>query len=87
MGFPGGSNRKESACTARDLDLTPGSIRFPVEGNGYPCQYSCFEKSLAEEPGVLQSMGLQRVRQEWAANTFTFQETSIKNCISTNHTT
>ena len=84
MGFPGDSDRKESACNARDIDLTPGSIRFPVEGNGYPLQYSCLENSMAEEPGVLQSMGLQRVRQEWVANTFIFQETSIKNCTSTN---
>ena len=64
MGFPGGSDRKESACTARDLNLTPGSIRLPVEGNGYPFQYSCLENSMAEEPGVLQSTRLQRVRQE-----------------------
>ena len=64
MGFPGGSDRKESACTARDLNLTPGSIGFPVEGNGYPFQYSCLENSMAEEPGVLQSTRLQRVRQE-----------------------
>ena len=40
MGIPGGSDGIESACNARDLGLTPGSGRSPLEGNGYPLQYS-----------------------------------------------
>ena len=32
MGFPGGSEGKVSACSARDLGLIPGSGRFPGEG-------------------------------------------------------
>ena len=43
MGFPGGSERKESACNAGDLCSTPGSGRSPGEGNDYPFQYSCLE--------------------------------------------
>ena len=43
MGFPGGSDSKESACNAGDLSLIPGSGRSPGEGNGYPRQYSCLE--------------------------------------------
>ena len=39
MGFPGGSDCKESACSAGDL----GSGRSPREGNGNPLQYSCLE--------------------------------------------
>ena len=31
---------KESACSARDLGLIPGSGRSPGEGNGNPLQYS-----------------------------------------------
>ena len=31
-GFPGGSNVKESACSAGDLGLTPGPGRAPGEG-------------------------------------------------------
>ena len=45
-GFPGGSEGKESACSAKDLDLIPGSERSPGEGNGYPLQYSCLEISM-----------------------------------------
>ena len=43
MGFPGGSDGKESACNAGDLGLTPGSGRSPGEGNDYLLQYSCLE--------------------------------------------
>ena len=32
--FPGGSDGKESACSAGDLGLIPGSGRSPGEGNG-----------------------------------------------------
>ena len=42
-GFPGGSNSKESACSAREQDSIPGLGRSPGEGNGYPFQYSCLE--------------------------------------------
>ena len=43
--FPGSSVGKESACSAGDPDLVPGSGRSPGEGNGNPLQYSCLEKS------------------------------------------
>ena len=43
MGFPGGSNGKESACNVGDLRSTPGWGRSPEEGNGNPFQYSCLE--------------------------------------------
>ena len=32
MGFPGGSDRKEFACNARDSDLIPGSGRSLEKG-------------------------------------------------------
>ena len=35
-GFPGPSDGKESACSAGDPDLIPGSGRSPGEGNGNP---------------------------------------------------
>ena len=45
-GFPGGSNSKESACNASDQSSIPGLGKSPGEGNGYPLQYSCLEKSM-----------------------------------------
>ena len=60
MDFPGGSEGKASACNAADRGSIPGYGRFHGEGNSNPLQYSCLE-TWAEEPGGLQSMGLQRV--------------------------
>ena len=44
-GFPGGSDGKESACNAGDLDSILRSGRSPGVGNGNPLQYSCLENS------------------------------------------
>ena len=41
MGFPGGSDGKESDSIAEDLGLIPWSGRSPGEGNGNPLQDSC----------------------------------------------
>ena len=43
VGFPGGSDCKESAANAGDPDSTPEPQRSPVEKNGYPLQYSNLE--------------------------------------------
>ena len=45
-GFPGSSAGKESAYSAGDLGLIPGSGRFPGEGNDNPLQYSCLENPM-----------------------------------------
>ena len=46
LGFPGGSEGKETACSARDLGSVPGSGRSPGGGNGNPLQCSCLEKPM-----------------------------------------
>ena len=46
MGFPGGSDGKESAWNAGDPGLISGLRRSPGEENGYPVQYSCLENSM-----------------------------------------
>ena len=46
MGFPGGSDGKESACSVGDLGSIPGSGRSLGEGNGNPLQYSCLENPM-----------------------------------------
>ena len=43
LGFPGGSDRKEPACKAKDLSSIPGSRRSTGEGHGNPLQCSCLE--------------------------------------------
>ena len=43
LGFPGGSDGKESACNAWNPGSIPGLGRSPGEGNGNPLQYPCLE--------------------------------------------
>ena len=45
LGFPSGSDGKESACSVGDLGSTPGLGRSPGEGNGNTLQYSGLENS------------------------------------------
>ena len=54
----GGTSSEDSTG---DSGLIPGSGRSPGGGHGNPLQYSCLEIPLTEEPGGLQSIGLQRV--------------------------
>ena len=46
LGFPGGSESKESACNAGDPGLIPGLGRSPGEGNDNLLQYSCLENPM-----------------------------------------
>ena len=64
MGFPGGSDSKESACNAGDLESISGQ-EDPLE-KGMATHSSVFAWRIpwTEEPGGLQSMGLQRVRHD-----------------------
>ena len=48
MGFCGGSDVKESACSMGDLGSIPGLGRSPGEGHGNPLQYSCLENPHGE---------------------------------------
>ena len=54
LGFPGGSDGKESTCNVGDLGSIPGLGRPPP-------LFLPGESPWTEEPGRLQSMGLQRV--------------------------
>ena len=54
LGFPGGSDSKESACNVGTWVWSLG-WKYPLE------------EEMAEEPGGLQSMGLQRIlKYDWA---------------------
>ena len=58
--FAGGSDGKESACGVGDLGLIPGLGRSPGGGHGNPLPiFLPGESPWTEEPGGLQSMGLQ----------------------------
>ena len=64
LGFPGGSDIKESAYNAGDLDSVPG-LRRPLEkGMATHISILAWRIPWTEEPGGLQSMGLQRVEHD-----------------------
>ena len=46
LGFPGGSDGKESICKVGDLGSIPGLGRSPGERNGCPLQYYGLENSV-----------------------------------------
>ena len=52
--------------------MIPGPGRSPGEGNGYPSSILAGMVLQAGDPGGLPSMGAQRVRHDWATDTFTF---------------
>ena len=58
VGFPGGSDGKESACNAGDL----GSGRSPGEGTGNPLRYACLENPM--DRGAWWAT-VHRVAQSW----------------------
>ena len=60
--FPGGSDGKESAYSAGDLDSIPGSGRSPGEGNSNPLQYSCLDNSMDRGAWRATVHGVTRVR-------------------------
>ena len=68
LGFPDGSDVKESACNAGELGSIPG---YSVEkGMATHSSILAWRIPWTEEPGGLQSTGSQRVRRNWATNTF-----------------
>ena len=46
MGFPGGSDAKDSTCNEGDPGLSPVLEKSPGGGNGNPLQYSCLENPM-----------------------------------------
>ena len=53
MGFPGGPDGKESACSAEDLGSIPGLGRSPGEGNGNHSSILAWRIPWTEDPGGL----------------------------------
>ena len=64
-----GSDGKESACSDGDPVSNPGLGRSPGEGNATHSNILPWRIPGTEEPGGLQSIGLQRVGRDGATNT------------------
>ena len=73
LGFPGGSDGKESVCSAGDLRSIPGSGRSPGEGNGNTLQYSCLENPMESGAwcAAVHGVSKSQTRLEWLTQTHT----------------
>ena len=65
MGFPGGSDGKESACNVGDLGLEDPKEK----GTATHSSILAWRTAWTEEPDGLQSKGSQRVRHDWTTST------------------
>ena len=66
LGFPGGSDDKESAPSAGDLSSIPRLGRFLEEGMATHTSIPAWRISMDRGTGRLQSMGSQKVKHDWA---------------------
>ena len=76
MGFPGGPDGKESACNAEDPGSIRGLGRSLEKRIALHSSILTWRISQTEKPGVLQSMGLQKVEHNLA--TFTFISSLVR---------
>ena len=66
QGFPGGVSGKEFTCQCRRCEFSPWAEKLPWRRKWEPPSEFLHGKSHGQEPSGLQSMGLQRVRRNWA---------------------
>ena len=60
LGFPGGSDGKESFCNGKDLGFVPVLGRSPGGGHGNPLRYSCMENNYGQRSLVSYSPGVTK---------------------------
>ena len=80
MGFPGGSDGKETACNTGNLGSISGSGRSLGERNGNPFQYSYLENSMDRGAWWATAHGVTKSQTHWPTNT-TNIETHTYICI------
>ena len=72
MGFPGGSDGKESACSVGDPGSIPGLGISPGEWHGNPLQRSCLENSTDRGALPARVHGVTKSQTRLSDFTFTF---------------
>ena len=72
-----GSDSEESACNAGHLGSIPRWERSPAEEVATHSTILAWGSLWIEEPGRLQSMGLQRFGHKWMTNTFRFESLDL----------
>ena len=82
LGFPGGSDNKESACNVGHMGSIPGLGRSPGEGNGHPLQYSGLENSMDGEIWQPTAHGVAKSQTQLSDFHFTFFKTVLLTLLS-----
>ena len=77
LGASSGSDGTESACNAGHWAWSLGQESPLKRGMATHFSIVAWRIPWSEKPGGLQTMGSQRVGQDWAANTFTFWKTRL----------
>ena len=76
LGFPGGSDGKQSAWNAGDGSWIPGLRRSPGEGSDNPLQCSCLENSMDREAWQTTVHGFtESDTAKWLTHTHTYTHT------------
>ena len=60
LGFPGGSDGKETACSEGELGSIPGLGSSPGGEHGNPLQYSCLENPMNRGSWLAQAYGVAK---------------------------
>ena len=71
VGFPGGSDGKESACSAGDPGLIPGWKNPLEKGMATHCSILVWEIPWTEEPGGYNPLGCKKLYTTEGTNTYT----------------
>ena len=79
MGFPGGSDSRESACSVWDPGSIPGLGRSPGEENGNPLQYSCLGNPT--ERGAWWATVPEVTKSQTQLSDFTFTHSDNLECL------
>ena len=77
LGRPRWLSGKESACSAGDLRLIPGSWRSPGEGNCNSLLYSCLENSLESTEQELESCFQILIGYSLSSNQYKYDELMV----------
>ena len=77
LGHPRWLSGQESACSAGDLRLIPGSWRSPGEGNGNSLLYSCLENSLESTEQELESCFQILIGYSLPSNQYQYDELMV----------
>ena len=64
-------NPPANAGDSRDMDLIPGSVRFPGEGNWNPPQYYCLGNSMDRRVRQATAHGIARSQTQLSTHTHT----------------